>query len=545
MNGSSGPAGSDADALGRLASLLNGGQRAEALRAAEAWLAERADHPLPLAVIASARLAQGRLEEAVALHWRRAQLSVTDPQAWAALAACLFQTRRIEESIEAWRRAVSLAPAEPGLACGLANALRSAGRGAEAEALFLNALAAAPGWFDAEFGLAMVALEAGRIEAACTRSESLIVRFPEAPAALWLAARTAMARGDFRAAEARAGGLSRQSGLGAEQTADALLLHGEALDRLDRTTEAFDSVRRGKALQRALHAERAAGREGEAAKYRRLATWFAEADPAAWRPVGDEGESPAAGHAFLVGFPRSGTTLLEQALAGHPGIVTLEEAPTLAEPYAEFMLSADGFERLAALSEADIAHWRARYWAAVAACGANTDGRLFVDKAPAGTLYLPLVTKLFPRARILFAVRDPRDVVLSCYRNNFGINAMTYAFTGLEDAAACYDACMTMAEVYRRVLPLDILDVRHEALVDDPQGGLASICAFLGIEPTDRMTDVAATASGRAVRTPSADQVREGFSRRGLGRWRLYADELAPVLPILAPWAERFGYPAG
>ncbi len=124
------------------------------------------------------------------------------------------------------------------------------------------------------------------------------------------------------------------------------------------------------------------------------------------------------------------------------------------------------------------------------------------------------------------------------------MNAMTYAFTDLHDAADCYDACMTMADTYRQVLPLNILDIRHEALVDDLRGGIASVCAFLGLEPTDRMADIAATASGRAVRTPSADQVRAGLSRRGLGRWRLYAGELAPVLPKLSRWAARFGYQA-
>ena len=494
---------------------------------------------------AEALARQGRLEEALALHRRRVALSAGDPQAWAALAACLFQTRRVEESLQAWRRALALAPSDPQLACGLANVLRASGRGAEAEPVFRQALAAAPGWFDAEFGLAMIALETGRIPAARALSEGLIARFPEAPAAQWLAARMAMAQGDFAAAEAWAGRLAGQPGLGAEQMADALLLRGEALDRLDRTAEAFDAARRGKALQHAFHAERAAGRESETAKYRRLKDWFAGADPAAWRSAGDDAGAPAGGHAFLVGFPRSGTTLLEQALAGHPGIVALEEAPTLAEPYAEFMMSGEGLARLSALSESEIAHWRRRYWAAAAACGAKPEGRLFLDKAPAGTLYLPLVAKLFPRARILFAVRDPRDVVLSCFRNNFGLNAMTYAFTDLQEAAACYDACMAMAEVYRRVLPLDVLDVRHEALVDDLEGGLGSVCAFLGVEPVGAMTDVAATASSRAVRTPSADQVRGGLSRRGLGRWRLYAEQLAPVLPTLSRWAERFGYPAG
>ena len=486
---------------------------------------------------------RGGLEDALALHRRRVALNGADPQAWAGLAGCLFQTRRVEESIEAWRRALALAPADPQIACGLANVLRAVGRGEEAEPLFRRALEAGPDGFDATFGLAMIALETGRTEAAGALSDSLMARRPQAPAALWLAGRTAMARGDFQAAEAAVGRLSQQPGLGAEQLADALLLRGEALDRLDRTAEAFEAVRRGKALLRALHAERAAGREGEAAKYRRLADWFAGAKPAAWRSIGEDSEGPAAGHAFLVGFPRSGTTLLEQALAGHPRIVALEEAPTLAEPYAEFMASAEGLQRLAALSAAETARWRRRYWATVAECGANPEGRLFLDKAPAGTLYLPLIARLFPRARILFALRDPRDVALSCFRGHFGMNAMTFAFTDLQETAACYDACMAMAQVYRGVLPLEVLEVRHEALVDDFAGGLDSICGFLGLEATPGMADVAATASSRAVRTPSADQVREGLSRRGLGRWRLYADELAPVLPTLAPWVERFGYP--
>ncbi len=143
---------------------------------------------------------------------------------------------------------------------------------------------------------------------------------------------------------------------------------------------------------------------------------------------------------------------------------------------------------------------------------------------------------------MLFALRDPRDVVLSCLRHNFQINAMTYAFTAPEDAAGCYGACMALAEVYRARLPLDLLEVRHEALVEDFNGAIASITAFLGLKPEAAMADVAATAGRRQVRTPSAGQVRAGLNRKGLGRWRAYAAELAPVMPMLAPWIRRFGY---
>jgi hypothetical protein len=243
-----------------------------------------------------------------------------------------------------------------------------------------------------------------------------------------------------------------------------------------------------------------------------------------------------------VGFPRSGTTLLEQALAGHPDVVALEEAPTLAAAHAEFMGDPAGLERLARIGADEAAAWRARYWSEVAGFGIAAEGRVFVDKAPAGTVDLPLVAKLFPDARVLFAVRDPRDVVLSCLRNSFQMNAMTYAFTEPAETAACYAAGMALAEVYRARLPLAWLDVRHEALIGDFETGLAQICSFLGLTLHPAMSDIAATAARRAVRTPSAPQVRAGLSLAGVGRWRAYETQLQPYLPALAPWVRRFGY---
>jgi hypothetical protein len=331
-----------------------------------------------------------------------------------------------------------------------------------------------------------------------------------------------------------------------DQQAETALLLGEALDGLGRPAEAFAAFSRGKGVLRAFYAERAAGRESEVAKLTRLAAWFDAADPAPWRAAPPpQADVAVRGHAFLIGFPRSGTTLLEQALAGHPDLVSLEEAPTLAAAYDTLMTSADGLERLARLSPAEAEHWRGEYWRAVAAHGADPRGRVFLDKAPAGTLTLPLIAKLFPEANVLFALRDPRDVVLSCFRSSFQMNALTYAFTDLAEAARCYAACMALAGVYRRVLPTAPFEVRYERLIDDFDGELARIAAHLGLAPNPAMADVAATAQRRVVRTPSAPQVRAGLNRQGLGRWRPYAAELAPVLPILAPWVERFGYAPG
>jgi hypothetical protein len=455
-----------------------------------------------------------------------------DAAAWSRLAEALLLARRAADALAAWDRALTLAPDAPALLCGKGRALQSLGRPDAAAAAYRRALALEPDRSDVAFSLAV--LGAGPLHA----------QHPDDPGLLWLAARVAVGQGDMAIAHRRLAALSADPRLGAEQRADTLLMLAEALETLGRRAEAFEAMVAGKAIQRRLFASRAAGRESAVGRFERLAAWFQATDPAPWRTAPQRSASPGrpAAHAFLVGFPRSGTTLLEQALAGHPSVSSLEEAPTLAAAHAEFMGSPEGLARLAQLSPAEAEPWRARYWAEVAAHGVETPGEVFLDKAPAGTVDLPLMAKLFPEARILFAIRDPRDVVLSCLRNNFQLNAMTYAFTDLQDAAACYASSMALAEIYRGLLPLTWLDVRHETLIADFAPELAAICAFLGLAPDPAMLDVGATARSRIVRTPSARQVRAGLNQGGVGRWRAYGRELAPVRPILAPWVRRFGY---
>jgi tetratricopeptide (TPR) repeat protein len=530
--------------LSAVAGQLNARRFDEALRLSESLLAEGAVHPLPMGIVAAARHQAGRFVEALNLYRRMTEISPNDPWTWASLADGLFAARRPEDAISAWDRALALSPADPGLLCGKAVVLQSLSQLDAAQSLFERARAVEPGRVDALSGLATIALDKGDLAQAETLSADVLAREAGRPAAVWLAARIAHARGDFAAVIERTTAMLSRADITPEQRAQTLLMQSLAFDGADRVGDSFAAAVKGKAIQHALYAERAAGRESETAKQRRLAAWFSAADPAPWRTAPAPGAmtGPARTHVFLVGFPRSGTTLLEQALAGHPEVLALEEAPTLAQPYAEFLTSADDLARLSRLGEADASLWRSRYWSEVAAHGVIPAGKVFVDKAPAGTIYLPLVAKLFPNAKVLFAVRDPRDVVLSCFRNNFQLNAMTYAFTDLGETAACYGACMAMAEVYRRVLSLDLREVRHEALVGNFEAELAGIAAFLEIEVTPQMADIAGTSARRTVRTPSAVQVRQGLNTRGIARWRAYEEQLKPVLPVLAPWVKRWGY---
>jgi hypothetical protein len=166
-----------------------------------------------------------------------------------------------------------------------------------------------------------------------------------------------------------------------------------------------------------------------------------------------------------------------------------------------------------------------------------------MDKMPLNSVFLPLIAKLFPRAKIILALRDPRDVVLSCFRRRFAMNPGMYEFTRLETSAAYYALVMRLIEVYRSKLALDVIESRHENLVADFEGEARRLCDFLGLSWREDMRAFAGRAATRNIDTPSGAQVAGGLSDAGLAQWRRYAPQLSLVLPMLAPFVRQFGYP--
>ena len=162
---------------------------------------------------------------------------------------------------------------------------------------------------------------------------------------------------------------------------------------------------------------------------------------------------------------------------------------------------------------------------------------------PLGTLRLPAIARLFPGARIVVMRRDPRDVVWSCFRTSFAPSPAFHAFAQLQRAARHYDATMRLLEHCLAHLPLSFHIVRYEALVADFDGETRALCDFLGLDWSPELRRFDRTAHARGVGTASVAQVRRGLYS-GAGQWRPYAAQLAPVLPLLEPWALRYGYTA-
>jgi hypothetical protein len=365
---------------------------------------------------------------------------------------------------------------------------------------------------------------------------------PSQPTATVALASAELAAGEHAAAEARLRALldAQPSRLTPHARTVALGRLADALDAQGRTAEAFAAYGEEKALTRQLHAPRFAG-HNPAPMLDAMAGWLQGLKD--W-PAGDDQAGPAAQHVFLVGFPRSGTTLLEQVLASHPDVATLEEREVLAEPGQSFLTTPAGLDRLAAMGPEELSHLRADYWRKVREYGVEPAGKVFIDKLPLNTIKLPLIAKLFPKARILFALRDPRDVVLSCFRQHFDINAAMFELLSLESAAALYDRVMTIGTLAEEKLPLAVHRLRYEDLVEDFDGQTRAVCDFVGLQWSEGMRDFADTAKGKDIRSPSAPQVRRGLYEQGVGQWRRYGEQLAPIMPTLQPWVERFGYPA-
>lgn len=243
--------------------------------------------------------------------------------------------------------------------------------------------------------------------------------------------------------------------------------------------------------------------------------------------------------ALVVGFPRSGTTLLDTFLMGHSDTAVLEEVPLMHQ--AERVLG--GMAGLGKASIAQLGQAREAYFGELdrhitpGFCG------LAVDKMPLNLLAMPYAHCLFPDARIVFVQRHPCDAVLSCCMQGFALNDATACFLDLGDAAAAYDAIMTMWLRSRELLPLNVHTLVYERLVAAPEEELRPLVDFLGLDWEAQLLDHRATARRRgAIGTPSYDQVVEPLSKAASGRWRRYEKQLEPVLPILLPWAEHFGY---
>jgi tetratricopeptide (TPR) repeat protein len=536
------------ESLQRLLSEVSGavgaGDFARAFEAASLALRQGLRHPTFFNARGLWFQRSGDFQAALAEFQAALALAPNMPIIQSAIGVCLQQLGLLNEAREAFDAALKGMPNFAQTHYRKGKVLADLGEHDEAERCYERAIALDPNSAEAIASLASVLARQGKPERArelAARALSLNADEPTAKIAL---AVLDIAEKDYSQAEQRLRSVLDHKALMPLQRAAVLSLIGDTLDGQKRYSDAFAVYAEKNDL---IHRQFESRYGGEPAldAIVNLKRYFDAADPENWRAPDDGGDTPGSArtHVFLAGFLRSGTTLLEQVLASNPDIDALEEKALLHEEGERYLTSVEGLDALAKLTPAEADAMRRAYWNRVKDHGLNVEGRIFVDKQPLNTTKLPLIAKLFPKAKLIFALRDPRDVVFSCYRRHFGVNGMTYAFLKLDTAARFYAGVMDLTELFRAKLACEVYEHRYEDMVVDFEPRVRAVCDFLGIAWDDKMREFNKYVPALDLRSPSVMQVRKPLYSDALAQWRRYGEDLQPIVPILAPWAEKFGYP--
>ncbi|HEX6441230.1 MAG TPA: sulfotransferase [Stellaceae bacterium] len=478
------------------------------------------------------------------LHARNAvRIAPEEPQSHNLLGMVLTEANRPQPGEFHYRKVLQLSRGrDPILLANLAWNLKNQGRMAEARELYEESSAAAPEIMQTWLGWARMEEADRNFERAgelLDRAEQLEPKNPSVMLArAILYGRTgaysqALAILDATAAEG-------QGSLGPNE----LLEKGRLLDRMGRYDEAFAAFGDGKRLCREVSGLAYLQEQAEQLA-QRLKGFFAEGRlailPRAPR------RADMAQPIFVLGFPRSGTTLVEQTLSAHPRISAGDELPLvneIAEAMPRMLNSPLGYpEALAELWMGDRVHGldelRDYYLDHVRRLGIVEPGAAwFTDKMPLNEAHLGLISLMFPGSPLIHVVRHPLDVVLSTFSNH--LTHGFYCSYALETAARHYRLTMELVEHYRSEMALHYLPVRYEDIVDEQEETVRRMLDFVG-EPFDERC-LAFEENRRYARTASYAQVTERLYDRSRYRYRHYRRQLEPVISLLEPVITRLGY---
>jgi tetratricopeptide (TPR) repeat protein len=538
--------------------LCNAGEWKEAAGHLDAALPKCGRDPIALRKLGLARLMLGRTGEAEAVFRQALELEPANLEARNGLAVALKRLSRPAEAEPLLRAALESAPQDADTLTNLGDILNTLGRHEEAvpyleRAASLNprgvealnnlavslealerfdeaaayldcALAINPSYTPALNNLANDLLRRGRDqEAAACFGRILAIEPRHVPAWYALAART---RHKFEDEELR----RLEELVDDPRLAPAtrgLLQFGLAAvyDRMRQPEAAMRHALAANQARRLEDAER--GTRFDRKRHAVLVDETIRAFPAEifqqMESSGCESEVPV----FVLGMPRSGTTLVEQILSSHPqarGAGELDDMLLLSKR----LLGERPAESLPALAGRPLRDAALKQLARYQAIGASA--RRVVDKTTLNFLHLGLIALLFPKARVIHCLRDARDTCLSCFFHNFASQGLNFTFD-LADLGAFHREYERLMRHWRAVLPLRMLDVPYENLVSEPERWSRAMVEFCGLSWDERCLDF--HRSERIIQTASAQQVREPVHRRSIGRWQPYAPQLRPLLEAL------------
>lgn len=526
--------------------------------------------------IGLARQELGHMEEAEEAYRRAMDQGSTDPGVLNNRAVVLQSLGRSMEAIGLLEILVRRGVTGTEMLNNLGNLYRGVGRFDESAAIFATAVTRAPNNSHLHRNIALLNRDRGDIAKGITAARRAAICAPEAMDGLVIIAEMLEHRADLDEATT----LLRRVATGAPGNADAIALHARIQRRLGDAAGAHGMLERvlsrdeslpgaHKLLFEAAQAEQSLGRFADAfetlvkanrrqlkamrpglvdanrvfRQIRDLARVIDAIDPEQFSaPALDHTEAPV----FLVGFPRSGTTLLDQILDSHPSVVVLEERPLVVGMIAR--MNRDGYrypDDLDRLDEAALATLRRGYLTDRDGYVHVPEGHVFVDKMPLNIVHAALIRRVFPGVRFLLALRDPRDICLSCFMQSFELNDWMAAFTDIRMTAELFNAVFDLWRQTSERLSLDYHQVRYEDLIGDLRGTASAAIEFLGLEWDEEMASFHEHAKRRGhLNTPSHAQVTQPVYGHAVQRWKRYGAAMEEPARVLEPSRVALGYGA-
>jgi tetratricopeptide (TPR) repeat protein len=537
--------------------LLEGGQTDEALAHCREAVRLRPQFAEAQCNLGNVLRERGRLAEAKACYAEALRLSPGVAMTYNNMGQALQEEGQLEEALTWYAQALQRDLNSARIHCNLAGALQEAERRDEAIVHYESALRLDPCYAEAHNGLGWVRHEQGRFDEALTLYREALRLRPGLAAAHCNLGTTLEELSDLEAAQAcyREAFRHDQRHVGSVAQLATLLrgklpeedlavlqqlladpdlpegrrlaLHfglAHVLDARGAYAEAAEHLRRGNALALAHWRRRGLGYES-AAHARFVDGMIGTCTPDLFaRAAGFGTGTPRP--VFIVGLPRSGTTLLEQILASHPQAFGAGELPLAREGFLALAgpgaAEERGLKALHGLDGETAARLAGRHLERLAAL--NGSAARVVDKMPDNYLYLGLLALLFPKATFIHCRRDLRDVAVSCWMTHF--RHIRWA-NAPEDIAARFRDYRRLMDHWRRVLPVPVHEIAYEEVVDDLEGSARRLLDWCGLEWD--ATCLAFHRTKRPVRTASVTQVRQPLYRHALARWRHYEHELAPL----------------
>jgi tetratricopeptide (TPR) repeat protein len=498
------------------------GRTDEAVQHYEAALAQRPGYVEAHKNLGRLLGSLGREDEGARHYEEVLALRPADLDANLALGDLLQTLDRPDAATAQYERALALNDRCIAARIGLGNVAHESGRSEDALAHYRKALSLDPGAVEAHGRLGNALQALGRMDEARQALERAVELAPRGAGYFWNLAVSRRAAAGDRHLEAMQRLPARVDRLTPMEQIDLHFALGKVLEDMGEHARSFEHIVRGNALMRrrvAYDEARALGR------LERIRATFATDLLREKAGLGEPSPAPV----FIVGLPRSGTTLIEQILASHPKVFGAGELRTMAG-LAERIRGADGLafpEAVSTLSAVELRRVGLDYLRAVRRLASSAER--ICDKMPGNFALVGLIRLVLPNAHIIHACRDVRDTALSCFSLLFS-RGQTYSYDLAELGRHCA-AYQRLMGHWHEVMPGAILDVRYEDVVADLESQARRIVAHCGLEWNDAC--LAFHRTERSVRTASAVQVRQPIYRSSVGRWRAHEQALEPLLRAL------------